>query len=131
MRVDSNLRCAVDEHPPPGARRLVAYEDDRAAGISQTVEEMVHHPAAVRHAARGHDDGRLAAGVQGLGLIDRAHGGEAAIRQRVVLVAGELLVVLTAERMRRDAQLVSVTKGRQWNVPSVLPIYGVAEYYAP
>jgi len=41
------------------------------------------------------------------------------------------LRVLTAERMQRGAQLVSVTKGRQWNVPSVLPIYGVAEYYAP
>jgi photosystem II stability/assembly factor-like uncharacterized protein len=41
------------------------------------------------------------------------------------------LRALTADRMQRGPQLVSVTKGRQWNVPSVLPIYGVAEYYAP
>jgi photosystem II stability/assembly factor-like uncharacterized protein len=41
------------------------------------------------------------------------------------------LRVLTAERLQRGPQFVSATKGRQWNVPSVLPIFGVAEFYAP
>src|SRR5579862_8875420 len=38
---------------------------------------------------------------------------------------------LTAEGVKADALLVSVTRGRQWNLSSLGPTYGSGEFYAP
>jgi photosystem II stability/assembly factor-like uncharacterized protein len=41
------------------------------------------------------------------------------------------LAVLTAEATRSDALLVSVSRGRQWNLFSLGPTYGHGDFYAP
>jgi hypothetical protein len=41
------------------------------------------------------------------------------------------LRALTPENLKRDALLVSTTRGRQWQVFSALPVYGAGGYYAP
>jgi photosystem II stability/assembly factor-like uncharacterized protein len=38
---------------------------------------------------------------------------------------------LTADGLKTDALLVSITRGRQWNVFASLPVAGVGDYYAP
>ncbi len=41
------------------------------------------------------------------------------------------LRALTTAAMQREALLVSVTRGRQWNSTATTPNFGVAEFYAP
>jgi hypothetical protein len=38
---------------------------------------------------------------------------------------------LTADAVKTDAVLVSITRGRQWNIFASLPVAGVGDYYAP
>ncbi len=41
------------------------------------------------------------------------------------------LETLTADGVKREALLVSVTRGREWNFASLGPTYGAGEFYAP
>ena len=69
--VDLDRRVAGGERRSAGAARLEAGEQDHVARVGRERLEMVQHPAAGRHAARGHDHQGPVAQVQGLGVLGR------------------------------------------------------------